>query len=146
MKIEQGKEIKLFIPATWKSQNAFIYIETDEHLTDRPLSRCEWVKSPADWSSKSDYYVCFAPRRNGSYRFEVKNESKSFKSGFLNVQAKLSDASPVSKLGSIIVQTLVPKSMGQLDNWDDIIKHATDCNYNMIHFTPLQSLGMGLYS
>lgn len=141
-RLERNRQVKLYIPAAWVAQNASIHIETDRHLTTRDLERHEWVKSPATWASRADLHVPFTPRKNGSYKFCVVNDEDTvFANGYLCVKAQLASTAPVTKLESVIVQTVVPKLMGTIDQWDDVVEHALACHYNMLHFTPLQELG-----
>ena len=100
----------------------------------------EWRSSPPLWTSPSDYYVDFKPERNGSYKFEIKfpNPKMNYV-GYLISKPKSESGS--FHLDSLSIQTLMPKLMGPIDNWDDITMFTSECNYNMIHFTPFQSLG-----
>jgi len=44
---------------------------------------------------------------------------------------------------SIRMLTFVPKLMGGVDeNWFDLLKHATELNWNCIHLTPIEQLGV----
>lgn len=42
----------------------------------------------------------------------------------------------------LVIQTLVAKFMGTIDQWDQHLDVTRDRGYNMIHFTPLQQSGM----
>jgi hypothetical protein len=44
-------------------------------------------------------------------------------------------------LDSISMQTVLSKSLGKLDEWENYFKEANLLKYNFIHFTPIQILG-----
>ena len=47
----------------------------------------------------------------------------------------------VLHMDSICIQTLVPKWMGPLKEWDAVLQEASESGYNMIHFVPMQQRG-----
>ena len=67
------------------------------------------IKAPSKWSSLADFYAPFRPKRNGSYRFEVKIGEKIIHDGYITTVPELSASSPVKSVDSVVVQTLVPK-------------------------------------
>ncbi|RIB00968.1 glycoside hydrolase family 13 protein [Gigaspora rosea] len=44
-------------------------------------------------------------------------------------------------LDGIVIQSVLPKLLGPISQWDDHIKTISDLGYNMIHFVPMQSRG-----
>lgn len=41
-------------------------------------------------------------------------------------------------LGAITMQTMLAPSMGPVKQWTERLRVASETNYNMIHFTPIQ--------
>lgn len=44
-------------------------------------------------------------------------------------------------LDAIVLQTVISKCLGPIDEWDSRLRLARECGYNFVHFTPLQQLG-----
>lgn len=44
-------------------------------------------------------------------------------------------------LEAICMQTVLPKCLGPLSEWQQRLQVAKECGYNALHFTPLQQLG-----
>ncbi|KAH9506703.1 hypothetical protein DERF_011421 [Dermatophagoides farinae] len=49
---------------------------------------------------------------------------------------------PISlSINALQCQTVLSKLMGPIDTWKDKLQVSIQCNYNMIHWTPIQTLG-----
>lgn len=42
---------------------------------------------------------------------------------------------------AIVIQTVMPKSLGVFSEWESRLRLASQLGYNMLHFTPVQELG-----
>ena len=137
-RLDQGITVRLYIPAKWTNQNALFFIESDQFTDDRDLINFPWEKSKHEWISISDYFVDFTPKRNGSYRFQIRVGDEIILESYLVINPKI----PNQDFNSLCIQTLLPKQMGHISYWDDVTKFTKMSGYNMIHFTPLQKLGI----
>jgi glycogen debranching enzyme len=68
---------------------------------------------------------------------------KSSEKGYLMVEPQLSiRGEPLMSLDEIMLQTMVPKWMGPMKEWDAYFELAQSTGYNMIHFIPVQKRGI----
>ena len=90
-RLDQNISVLLTIPTTLLAQGGKLYLEDDEITPRRELKIREWKKSKPIWTSHYDQFYPFTPRRNGSYKFQIKNEKSDIllsgylSSGFLNI-------------------------------------------------------------
>ena len=63
-------------------------------------------------------------------------------SGYLQVIPELTAAGKPLSLDAVICQTYLSKLLGSLPEWEDRLLVAKESGYNMIHFTPIQALGV----
>ncbi len=38
----------------------------------------------------------------------------------------------------LTIHTVMPRQLGPMDEWIDRLRVSSECEYNMVHFTPLQ--------
>lgn len=85
----------------------------------------------------------------GTYHFYFKHkDNKTDKpngSVYIQVEPTLRVGPPnalnIIPLNSIRCQTVLAKNLGSLDTWESKLRVAKESGYNLIHFTPIQSLG-----
>ncbi|RWS09635.1 glycogen debranching enzyme-like isoform X3 [Dinothrombium tinctorium] len=82
----------------------------------------------------------------GSFHYffcTVGNKKDVLGSGYLLVEPELRVGNNlVLGLDSVQCQTVLSKCLGVFDEWKDRLKVAYKTGYNMIHFTPIQELGV----
>lgn len=163
-KEERTEEIEKIEPS---SQVRIIVLNNGEHLESRVvrlhkgwvirfirganiLGRDVRVKISASgelpWTNDRDDFLAraeFVCRRAGSflYQFYVDRDKKPAGSGYFVVDPELSLAGRHISLDAIACQTYLSKLLGPLSEWSDRLMVAKESGYNMIHFTPVQTLG-----
>lgn len=65
-------------------------------------------------------------------------ESSSF---YIHVEPKFHLNSNLYSIINIRMQTILSKSLGKIDEWENYFQEASFLGYNFIHFTPIQELG-----
>ena len=136
-RLRQNVPVGLCVPSRLIAQNAILWLETDEGTRERHLTRRHWSKSPPIWTSHFDFFYEFVPRRNGSFKFEVRTDKDELLlDGYLGAKPKDRD------FDAARIVTLMPKFMpAKIDQWDAVIHNCQKMNYNVVHFTPLQKIG-----
>ena len=135
-RLKQNETIRLAISSSLRAVNAQLYLETDEITLDRTLLHREWTPSPPIWTSHFDAFYEFAPRRNGSYKFELRDSSQT-----VLLEGYLSSKPTDESFDSARIVTLMPKFMGPFATWDGLLERVCENGYNFVHFTPLQQIG-----
>uniref|UniRef100_A0A0K0E803 Glycogen debranching enzyme n=1 Tax=Strongyloides stercoralis TaxID=6248 RepID=A0A0K0E803_STRER len=78
----------------------------------------------------------------GSYYFEYESDNNSKGKGYYHVEPELIvKEDHIIPLDAISCQTYLTKLLGPFDDWKDKLKVARELGYNMIHLTPIQTLG-----
>lgn len=87
----------------------------------------------------------------GAFFFQLRfydEEIKGFnftKAQYLNVEPSLrlrvGGQERAVNLKQISLQTLLPRQMGVLSTWPQVIQNSVQCGYNMIHLAPFQVYG-----
>jgi len=58
------------------------------------------------------------------------------------IEPKIKIGNKEVNIESLSMQTILSKSLGKLNNWENYFKEANLLDYNIIHFTPIQSIGV----
>ncbi|ORX48579.1 glycogen debranching enzyme [Hesseltinella vesiculosa] len=81
----------------------------------------------------------------GVYEYQVvygDKQKRARNAGRLVVEPRLTKADgSLLPLDSLMIQSIVPKWMGPMDQWDAFFQASQDAGYNMIHFVPMQQRG-----
>ncbi|VDN02429.1 unnamed protein product, partial [Onchocerca ochengi] len=105
------------------------------------------ISGKITWKEGADEFATFAEikcERSGafSYHFIVDNESKAAGNGYILVMPILSLNKRPLRLSAVTCITHISKLLGKFDMWKERLKIAAKAGYNMIHFTPVQQLGI----
>ncbi|RZC42945.1 glycogen debranching enzyme, partial [Asbolus verrucosus] len=133
-----GRKVSLYCNYPKKNQ------EYDRNL----YHLLEWSQDEGcNYSDDTALLTEITPKISGSFHYYFTYENGDQRepqgSGFILVD-------PVLKYGNneelpldcIQCQTVLAKSLGPFDTWESKLKVAKESGYNMIHFTPIQELGV----
>ncbi|KAH9282146.1 Glycogen debranching enzyme [Echinococcus granulosus] len=95
----------------------------------------------------------FAFTTDGSTFTQEMSDSKKLKviggKGYFVVESRFAVGDPEDldrfaqwDLEGVMLQTYVAKNLGPFSEWRDRLRVAYECGYNMVHFTPIQELGI----
>ncbi|CAB1317683.1 unnamed protein product [Coregonus sp. 'balchen'] len=120
------------------------YPALGKHFDRHTFQALDW-HNPTGREDDSDKFCTLDLQIAGSYQyyFGHGHEEKSG-GGYIVVDPVLragADNHHVH-LDCITIQTYLSKCLGHLDDWPDRLRVAKESGYNMIHFTPLQTLGI----
>uniref|UniRef100_A0A7N8XQX1 Amylo-alpha-1, 6-glucosidase, 4-alpha-glucanotransferase a n=1 Tax=Mastacembelus armatus TaxID=205130 RepID=A0A7N8XQX1_9TELE len=99
---------------------------------------------PAGSEDDSDKFCSLDLKIAGSYQYYFGHgDTEKSGGGYIVVDPVLRVGADnhVLPLDCITIQTYLSKCLGHLDDWPDRLRVAKESGYNMIHFTPLQTLG-----
>jgi glycogen debranching enzyme len=105
----------------------------------------EWCQLTSIRHDDFNKYIDIECHMPGSfnYYFTYEDTSNSAQMGGSNFliepELKLSNGHRVD-LNSLQIHTVLSKLMGPLNEWKTRLQVSHECNYNMIHFTPVQDL------
>ncbi|XP_029313638.1 glycogen debranching enzyme-like [Cottoperca gobio] len=146
-RLEQGYELQFRLGPTLQGKEVQVYTNypAKGHKFDR-LKFC-----PLDWfypngcEDDCDKYCRLDLIVAGSYQYYFScGDKEKVSGGYIVVDPvlRVGANNDILPLDSISSQTYVAKCLGPLDKWIDRVRVAKETGYNMIHFTPLQKLGV----
>ncbi|KAG7221002.1 hypothetical protein INR49_001720 [Caranx melampygus] len=103
----------------------------------------EW-NYPSGKEDDSDKFCALDLKIAGSYQYYFgRGDTERSGAGYIVVDPVLRVGADnhVLPMDCITIQTYLSKCLGHLDDWPDRLRVAKESGYNMIHFTPLQTLG-----
>ena len=123
--------------------------KTTTFYCNHPLSNSEdgFVKFP--WVKHNDLlfpdsYAEVKVSQAGVFRFHLEciETKEKFCNGYFIVQPEFYlPSGKIIDTQSIIMQTVLTKCLGSFSDWKSRLQVAKECNYNFVHFTPIQELG-----
>ncbi|XP_046879349.1 glycogen debranching enzyme-like isoform X1 [Hypomesus transpacificus] len=146
-RLEQGFELQFRLGPTLQGKHVHVHTnypaegEKFERVKFRPL---DWVNA-AGKEDDSDKFCKLDLKVAGSYQyyFGCGNDEK-VGGGHIVVDPvlRVGEDNHALPLDCVTIQTYLAKCLGTLDEWPDRLRVAKETGYNMIHFTPLQKLGL----
>ncbi|XP_017292357.1 glycogen debranching enzyme isoform X2 [Kryptolebias marmoratus] len=145
-RLEQGFELQFRLGPSLQGREVIVH--TNYPLEGQNFNRnnfriLAW-NYPTGREEDSDKFCSLELKIAGSYQyyFGYKGVEK-LGGGFIVVDPilRVGAENHVLPLDCITIQTYLSKCLGHLDDWTDRLRVAKESGYNMIHFTPLQTLG-----
>ncbi|KAK6484196.1 glycogen debranching enzyme-like isoform X1 [Huso huso] len=145
-RLEQGYELQFRLGPTLQGKAVNVYTNfpsPGEKLNRRAFRTLEWI-NPTGREDDSDKFCKLDVTVAGSYEYHFGNGEVKHGGGYIVVDPVLRVGADnhVLPLDCISIQTYLSKCLGPLDEWPDRLRVAKESGYNMIHFTPLQTLGL----
>ncbi|KAM9325243.1 glycogen debranching enzyme [Gastrophryne carolinensis] len=145
-RLEQGFELQFRLGPTLQGRNVTVYTNypppggTYDRQTYHPL---QW-HNPAGREEDSDKFCKLDLQIAGSFQYRFDLTGKKSGEGYIVVDPVLRVGSDnhVLPLDCITLQTFLGKCLGPFDEWEDRLRVTKESGYNMVHFTPLQTLGL----
>lgn len=144
-RVEQGFELQFRLGPTL--QGKAVTVHTNYPLpgaafhrdTFRPL---DW-QHPSGREDDSDKHCALHLQQAGSFHYYFLQGNEKSGGGYIVVDPILRVGADdrVLPLDCVTLQTFLAKCLGPVDEWESRLRVAKEAGYNMIHLTPLQTLG-----
>ncbi|KAJ7395271.1 glycogen debranching enzyme [Pitangus sulphuratus] len=145
-RLEQGFELQFRLGPTLQGKPVTVYTNypAPGEAFDRHKFRTLSWHNPAGKEDDSDKYCKLDLQISGSYQYYFTLGKEKSGGGYIVVDPILHVGADnhVLPLDCVTLQTFLAKCLGPFHEWEDRLKVAKETGYNMIHFTPLQKLGL----
>uniref|UniRef100_A0A8C1NEI3 Glycogen debranching enzyme n=1 Tax=Cyprinus carpio TaxID=7962 RepID=A0A8C1NEI3_CYPCA len=143
-RLEQGFELQFRLGPTLQGKHVHVhtnYPAEGERFERHKFRVLDWI-NPTGREDDSDKFCTLDLKISGSYQYYFDKEKSG--DGYIVVDPvlRVGEDNHVLPLDCISIQTYLSKCLGPLDEWLDRLRVAKEAGYNMIHFTPLQTLGV----
>uniref|UniRef100_A0A8D0HDZ7 Glycogen debranching enzyme n=1 Tax=Sphenodon punctatus TaxID=8508 RepID=A0A8D0HDZ7_SPHPU len=144
-RLEQGFELQFRLGPTLQGKNVTVYTNypaSGEVFNRHKFRSLSW-HNPTGREDDSDKFCKLDLQVSGSYHFIYSRNEKSG-GGYIVVDPILRVGlnNHVLPLDCVTLQTFLAKCLGPFNEWEDRLRVAKESGYNMVHFTPLQKLGL----
>uniref|UniRef100_W5KD30 Glycogen debranching enzyme n=1 Tax=Astyanax mexicanus TaxID=7994 RepID=W5KD30_ASTMX len=145
-RLEQGFELQFRLGPTLQGKNIHVhtnYPAQGEQFDRHRFRTLDWI-NPTGREDDSDKFCSLELQIAGSYQYYFGQGDKDKSGGgyiVVDPMLRVGADNHVLPLDCISIQTYLAKCLGPLDEWLDRLRVAKETGYNMIHFTPLQTLG-----
>ncbi|XP_072219597.1 glycogen debranching enzyme isoform X2 [Leuresthes tenuis] len=145
-RLEQGFELQFRLGPSLQGRRVIVHTNypLEEQKFNRKNFRVLAWNYPTGREDDSDKYCSLDLKMAGSYQYYFGYAGiERLGGGYIVVDPVLRVGADnhVLPLDCITIQTYLSKCLGHLDDWPDRLRVALESGYNMIHFTPLQTLG-----
>ncbi|XP_028328469.1 glycogen debranching enzyme isoform X1 [Gouania willdenowi] len=145
-RLEQGFELQFHLGPSLQGSRVQVqtnYPEKGKSFVRSHFRSLSWVY-PTGREEDSDKFCSLDLQTAGSYEFYFGYDGVERSGGgyiVVDPVLRVGPENQVLPLDCISIQTYLSKCLGTLDGWMDRLGVAKESGYNMIHFTPLQTLG-----
>ncbi|KAK5606319.1 hypothetical protein CRENBAI_023544 [Crenichthys baileyi] len=145
-RLEQGFELQFRLGPSLQGRRVMVH-------TNYPLDGQKFIRNnfrvlawnyPTGTEDDSDKHCSVELKAAGSYQYYFGYAGvEKLGGGYVVVDPvlRVGEDNHVLPLDCITIQTYLSKCLGHLDDWPDRLRVAKESGYNMIHFTPVQTLG-----
>eukprot|EP00040_Diaphanoeca_grandis_P022413 m.120406 g.120406 ORF g.120406 m.120406 type:complete len:1491 (+) comp28801_c0_seq1:247-4719(+) len=110
-------------------------LDTTTQFSRRPLAPI-----PLTTTEEGEEVVDLTLVRDGAFEFEVRcGTTSTF--GYFHVEPDLRIGTKSVPLDGLMVHTVIPRCLGPLNEWRERLAVSSECGYNMVHFTPVNTIG-----
>uniref|UniRef100_A0A8C1HVJ3 Glycogen debranching enzyme n=1 Tax=Cyprinus carpio carpio TaxID=630221 RepID=A0A8C1HVJ3_CYPCA len=145
-RLEQGYELQFRLGPTLQGKHVHVhtnYPAEGERFERHKFRALDWI-NPTGREDDSDKFCTLGLKISGSYQYYFGHGDKEKSGGgyiVVDPVLRVGADNHVLPLDCISIQTYLSKCLGPLDEWLDRLRVTKETGYNMIHFTPLQTLG-----
>lgn len=144
-RVEQGFELQFRLGPTL--QGKAVTVHTNYPFPGQAFHRekfrpLEW-EHPSGREDDSDKHCALHLQQAGSFHYYFLQGNEKSGGGYIVVDPILRVGADdrVLPLDCVALQTFLAKCLGPFDEWESRLRVAKESGYNMIHLTPLQTLG-----
>ncbi|XP_053185673.1 glycogen debranching enzyme isoform X2 [Scomber japonicus] len=145
-RLDQGLELYFQLGPSLQGRNVTVY--TNYPPEGQPFHRknyrvLKW-NNPTGREDDSDKFCTLELKVAGSYQYYFSHGISDRSGGGYFVVNPLLHVGPenhVLPLDCITIETYLSKCLGHLNDWPDRLRVSKESGYNVIHLTPLQTLG-----
>uniref|UniRef100_A0A671UB96 Glycogen debranching enzyme n=1 Tax=Sparus aurata TaxID=8175 RepID=A0A671UB96_SPAAU len=145
-RLEQGFELQFRLGPSLQGKRVMVHTNypLEGQVFERNNFRVLAWNYPTGREDDSDKFCSLDLKIAGSYEYYFGHgDTEQSGRGYIVVDPvlRVGADSHVLPLDCITIQTYLAKCLGHLDDWPIRLRVSKESGYNMIHFTPLQTLG-----
>uniref|UniRef100_A0A8I3WQ05 Glycogen debranching enzyme n=1 Tax=Callithrix jacchus TaxID=9483 RepID=A0A8I3WQ05_CALJA len=145
-RLEQGFELQFRLGPTLQGKAVTVYTNypfPGETFNREKFRSLDW-ENPTEREDDSDKYCKLNLQQSGSFQYYFLQGNEKSGGGYIVVDPilRVGADNRMLPLDCVTLQTFLAKCLGPFDEWESRLRVAKESGYNMIHFTPLQTLGL----
>lgn len=145
-RLEQGFELQFRLGPTLQGKAVTVFTNypfPGETFNRQKFRSLDW-ENPTEREDDSDKYCKLNLQQSGSFQYYFLQGNEKSGGGYIVVDPilRVGADNHMLPLDCVTLQTFLAKCLGPFDEWESRLRVAKESGYNMIHFTPLQTLGL----